>query len=625
MQLSGIRPLVDVCQARATEMPTQVSHSYLRDGEEPEAQLTYAQLDQAARAVAVELSRHASPGARVLLHYPPGLDFVIGFFGCLYAGLIAVPIAPVEAYRSAAASRARAVAGSAAPTLLLSSAEFLDSSTAALRKVIGDTAMTPVAVDHLDAAAARRWSRPAIDVDTVAYLQYSSGSTGDPKGVVLTHRQVLHNASVINGLVDVRPDSKAVSWLPMFHDMGLLSGCIMPVVTGCQATIMSPTAFLRRPYRWLAALSSGDTLTAAPNFALDLCVRRIDEQQRTRLDLQGLRQVIVGAERVRPETLERFTAAFAPCGFRAEALQPCYGLAEATLLVSGGPAGRPPHLRHFDPAALRRAEVAPPAPGTPGQPHVGCGEVGPGLHVVIADPDSLSPAAPNRIGEILVSGGSVGSGYWNAPQATADTFGLTIEGIDGSFLRTGDLGVIVDGQLFVTGRRKDLIVIDGVNHHPTDLELTAELAHPALRPGGCAVVSVDERGRERVVVLAELTASALRAVAQPDTPDETIPNEQSGAGHTRITAAVRRALSAHHGVPVHDVVLLPASSLPFTSSGKLQRFACREGYQKGYFELCRIDSEQGGTDGTALGHRIPSSNLVRIGRAGPDAGHKVIR
>ncbi len=614
LQLSRIRTLVDVCQARATATPNQVSHIYLRDGEEPEVRLTYEQLDQSARAVAFELSRHASPGARVLLTYPPGLGFVIGFFGCLYAGLIAVPTAPVEANRSEAANRARAVAGSAAPRLLLSSAEFLDSGAAQLRKVICDTAMTPIAVDHFDAVSAQRWSRPAIDADTVAYLQYSSGCTGDPKGVILTHRQVLHNASIINDLVEARPGAKVVSWLPMFHDMGLISGCIMPIFADCSATIMSPTAFLRRPYRWLVALSSGDTVTAVPNFALDLCVRRVDEQQRSQLDLRGLRQVIVGAERVRPETLERFTAAFAPCGFRPESLQPCYGLAEATLLVSGGPAGRPPHLHHFDPAALRRDEVVPAVPGTPGQPLVGCGKVGSGLRVVIADPDSLRPAPPNRIGEILVSGGSVGTGYWNAPQATADTFGVTIEGIDGSFLRTGDLGVIVEGQLFITGRRKDVIVVDGVNHHPTDLELTVELAHPALRSGGCAAVSVDERGQERVVVLAEMTTQALRAVDPPSTPDG-----QSEAGHTRITAAIRRALSAHHGLSVYDIVLLPAGSLPFTSSGKLRRFACREGYQKGHFELSRINSGRNGTDGARSGRSLLPSGLVRVGRDRPDA------
>lgn len=591
--------LVDVCQARAAATPAQVSHIYLADGEEPEAWLTYEQLDRSARAVAVELSRHASPGARVLLHYPPGLDFVIGFFGCLYAGLIAVPTAPVQTERSEAAGRARAVVGSAAPRLLLSSPDFLDASAAQLSKVLGDTAMTPIAVGHLDAASAQRWSRPDIDADTVAYLQYSSGSTGDPRGVVLTHRQVLHNASIINGLIELPPGSMAVSWLPMFHDMGLLSGCILPVFAGCPATIMSPTSFLRRPYRWLAALSNGDTITATPNFALDLCVRRIDDKQRSQLDLRGLRQVIVGAERVRPETLERFTAAFAPCGFRPEALQPCYGLAEATLLVSGGPSGRPPHLRHFDPEALRRGVVAAAVPGAPGQPLVGCGEVGPGLRVVIADPDTLRPAAPDRIGEILVSGGSVGSGYWNAPQATADTFGMPIEGVDGSFLRTGDLGVLVEGQLFITGRRKDLIVVDGVNHHPADLELTVELAHPALCSGCCAVVSVEERGRERVVVLAELAARALRAVGQPSTSDE-----PSAASHPGIITAIRHALSALHGLPVHDVVLLPAGSLPFTSSGKLQRFACREGYRKGHFgadrpDVDRPDADHAGANTTA--------------------------
>lgn len=613
--LLRIRTLVDVCRARATATPTRVSHVFLRDGEEPEARLTYEQLDRSARVLAVELSRHASPGDRVLLAYPPGLDFVIGFFGCLYAGLIAVPTAPVEADRSEAASRARAVAGSAAPRLLLSSAEFLDSNGAQLRTAIGDDAVTPIAVDHVDAGSAQRWSRPAIDADTVAYLQYSSGSTGDPKGVILTHRQVLHNASIINDLVEAGPDSKAVSWLPMFHDMGLLSGCIMPIFAGCCATIMSPTAFLRRPYRWLAALSSGDTVTAVPNFALDLCVRRVDEQQRSNLDLRGLRHVIVGAERVRPQTLERFTAAFAPCGFRPESLRPCYGLAEATLLVSGGPAGRPPHVRRFDPAALRRDEAVPGTAGTPGQPLVACGEAGPGLRVVIADPGTLRPAPPDRIGEIFVSGGSVGTGYWNAPQATADTFGVTIEGIDGSFLRTGDLGVIVEGQLFITGRRKDLIVVDGVNHHPVDLESTVELAHPAIRSGGCAVVSVDERGRERVVVLAEMTGQALRA-ADPASP----PDGRSEAGHAVITAAVRRALSAHHGLAVHDIVLLPPGSLPFTSSGKLRRFACREGYREGHFELGRVDGRRNGTDGAGSGRSLPSGGLVSVGRDRSDAG-----
>jgi len=575
-----VRTLTELCRTRAAATPAQPSHVYLRDGEEPQARLTWELLDRAARAVAVELGKRASPGERALLHYPAGLDFVVGFFGCLYAGVIAVPTAPVDAGQSEAANRARAVVRNATPRLLLSSAAFLESHAAQLREVTGNSEMVPIATDTLDPASGDRWRDPGIDADTVAHLQYSSGSTGEPKGVVLTHRQVLHNLSIIGELLALETPSELVSWLPMFHDMGLLAGAILPVFAGHPATVMSPVAFVRRPYRWLSALSHQESAAGVvPNFALDLCVRRTTAEQRARLDLSGLRTLIIGAEPVRAATLERFTEAFAPSGLRPEALRPCFGLAEATLLVSGGPGGKPPDLRLVDAKALAHGEIAPASasPDRKTQALVGCGEVGSRLRVVIADSDSSRLCPPGRVGEILVSGASVASGYWQNPRATAKVFGQRVDGMGGAFLRTGDLGALVDGQLFITGRRKDLIVIDGANYYPTDLESTVELADPAVRAGYCAVVSVDDGRRELVVVLAELVSRALRAA-------------DAAVVHSRTLTAVRRALSTRHGVPVHDVVLLSPGSLPFTSSGKLQRAACRTGYLDGRFERSRVDT-----------------------------------
>ncbi|MFC4086378.1 fatty acyl-AMP ligase [Amycolatopsis samaneae] len=558
-------------------MPTRLSHGYLVDGEQ-EAGLSYAELDRAARAVAVELRRHVSPGDRALLHYPPGLEFLVGFFGCAYAGVVAVPIAPVDARGGEAAARARAVARSATPKLLLSSAGFLASNTAVLREVLGDAGPARLATDTVDPALAAGWRDPGVEADTVAYLQYSSGSTGEPKGVVLTHAQVLHNLAVMEDLVTLRLSTDVVSWLPMFHDMGLLSGGILPIFAGCPAMILSPVGFIRRPYRWLEALGRGEkVVSVCPNFALDLCVRRTTEAQRARLDLSRLHTVVIGAEPVRAATLDRFAAAFEPHGLRRDALRPCYGLAEATLLVSGGPGHFEPRVHTVDAEALARGEVL--APGGSGETRtlVGCGGVNDRVRVAIVEPGTSRPCPPGRVGEIMVGGRSVGSGYWDNPRATAETFGQAVDGAGADFLRTGDLGLLLDGQLVVAGRRKDLILVDGANHYPTDLESTVEEADAEIRAGHCAVVSVDDGERELVVVLAEVSARVSRG------PD-------GAARRPGIRAAVRREISARHGVAVHDVVLLPPGSLPFTSSGKLQRAACRAGYLDGHFESLRVDA-----------------------------------
>ncbi|WP_253776336.1 fatty acyl-AMP ligase [Goodfellowiella coeruleoviolacea] len=583
-----------MCRTRAWQLPGRTSHVFLRDGERPLAGLTYAELDQRARSVAAELARHAQPGDRALLCYPPGLEFLAGFFGCLYAGVIAVPTAGVAEGRGATA-RLAAIARSATPRLLLSTADFLAGNATRLAETVSNSAVVAVATDRISARPpARAWTEPDIDADTIAYLQYSSGSTGEPRGVVLTHRQVLHNLGVLAELLRPRPEETSiVSWLPLFHDMGLVAAVIMPVFAASTATLMSPTAFLRRPLRWLTALQRAE-VTATPNFALDLCLRRTTEQQRAQLDLRRVRHVVVGAEPVRADTLERFASAFAPSGLRPEALVPAYGLAEATLMVSGGPTPAPPVCCHASPAALGRDRIELTEPGTPAVRLVGCGQVRPGLRVVIVEPESLRPRPPGHVGEVCVAGGSVGSGYWNAPEATAATFGVTVPGVAGAFLRTGDLGAVVDGQLVITGRCKDVIVIDGHNHYPSDIERTVAAAHPALRPGFQIAVSVDDGQRERVVVLTELStpagANRQSDVDEVDLADGVDPTDvaDGAAGWTLVSAAVRAAVLAQHGIAPHDVVLLPPGALPFTSSGKPQRFACRRAYQDGGFARVRL-------------------------------------
>jgi acyl-CoA synthetase (AMP-forming)/AMP-acid ligase II len=570
------RTLVETCRQRAQDDPARLGYQFLSDGDESAAELSFGELDLQARAIAAELSRHAEPGARALLHYPPGLEFVTAFFGCLYAGIVAIPAAPLDGSRpdSAAAARSRAIVESSRPQLWLSVAEGHERIDATLREAAGLATLRSIATDGVDPAGAGRWSAPAIDAASVAYLQYSSGSTGTPKGVTLTHGNVLHNLAAIRDLCATGPAPVGALWLPMFHDMGLVAGALMPV-TGARVKLMSPLAFVHQPYRWLSLLDESGSVSAAPNFAFELCTHRVTDKQLAQLDLSGWSCAIVGAERVRPATLERFAERFAACGFKREAFAPCYGLAESTLLVTGGPLGRPPTVRHLDLSALARHEVSETPAGSQSVPLVGCGEPRPGVRVVIVDPDTLRPCSPGRIGEVCVASPSVGTGYWDAPDQTQESFGLTIDGTEGSFLRTGDLGALVDGQLFVSGRRKDLIIVDGQNHYPPDLEATVEGAHPAVRTGFCAVVAVEDGRSERIVVLAELSVRALR---------------RHGVDPDQVATAIRRAISSGHPVAVDDVVLLRPGTLPFTSSGKLQRFACAAAYAAGRLEHRRIQA-----------------------------------
>ncbi|HEV7785623.1 MAG TPA: fatty acyl-AMP ligase, partial [Thermoanaerobaculia bacterium] len=450
-------------RARAEERPNQAAFTFLTDGETEAGRLTYAELDFRARAVAAALREAVPPGERALLLYPPGLDFIVAFFGCLYAGVVAVPAYPPRP-NDRSQARLRAIARDAEPRVAL-------STSATLSGLAGLAAMAPelaavrwMATDALASGVSdRQLSEPSPE--SIAFLQYTSGSTAEPKGVEVTHANLLHNERMIGAAFEQDESSVVVGWLPLYHDMGLIGTVLQPLHAGGRCVLMSPLAFLQRPMRWLEVISRyRGTTSGGPNFAYELCVRKATPEALAGLDLTSWRVAFNGAEPVRAETLERFAGTFAPCGFRPEAFYPCYGLAEATLFVAGGVPGRRPRIAEVEAAALERNEVVSIAGSDRGARRlVSSGRPWMGQRIVVADPETGAACPPGRVGEIWIAGSSVARGYWRNPEATTHDFGahLAGPGSDGPFLRTGDLGFVADGELYVTGRLKDLIILRG--------------------------------------------------------------------------------------------------------------------------------------------------------------------
>ena len=574
----GAATLVALLRARAETMPDAPLFTFL-DSDGPETHLTPGALDTRARGIAARLQAVGAIGERVLLLYPPGLEYIAAFFGCLYAGAVAVPAYPPNPARlDRTLPRLRTMATNAGARLALTNA-LIRSLAGAVFELAPDLgALRWLATDG-GGEDPDAWREPPLSGDTLAFLQYTSGSTGAPRGVMLSHTNLLANLALIHAAFEIRPDDVGCSWLPPYHDMGLIGGILEPIYAGVPCVLMSPVTFLQRPLRWLQAIADyGATVSGGPNFAYDLAMRKATPEQIAGLDLSRWTLAFNGAEPVRAETIERFSAAFAPAGFRREAFYPCYGLAEAALIVTGGRRAAPPAVRTFTGAALDAGQAADAAPDAPGARRlVGCGHIRAGQRLLIANPDTGEPCLDGQVGEVWAAGPSVAGGYWARPEDTERTFAARTAAGDGPFLRTGDLGFLRDGELFVTGRLKDLIIIDGRNHYPQDIEQTVETCHPALRPGCSAAFSIEQGGAERLVVAAEversfLTAQRRGANGDPDTE------------HQAVVAAIRRAVADAHDLRVHAVALLKTGTIPKTSSGKIQRHACRAGFLDGSLE-----------------------------------------
>ena len=565
--------IVDLLRQRAAYRPHDRAFTFLVDGENEELNITYAELDRKARAVGAWLMDQGMVGKRVLLLYPSGLDFIAAFMGCLYGGAIAVPAYPPRKNRSV--ERIEAIAADADAAVALTTRDVLDRFDG-LRAAAPSLEHLIWQVDsELEPRWADRWERPDIDGDTLAFLQYTSGSTGTPKGVMLSHENLLHNSLRIMQAFEITRSQSGVFWLPSFHDMGLIGGILVPLYGGKFNVLMSPVAFLQKPLRWLQAIAKyRATISGGPNFAYELCVRKTTPEQRAALDLSSWSLAFNGAEPVRAETIDAFCEAFAPSGFRRQAFYPCYGLAESTLMVTGGMKFEAPVIRSFDAASIETGAAVPrPANATGGRRLVGSGRELDGQDVLIVDPQTCEALPPGRVGEIWVSGPSVAQGYWNRPEASQETFGAMLsqpepappaKGVAkwrpnaGPYLRTGDLGFFDEGELFVTGRLKDLIIIRGRNHYPQDIEHAVEEASPLVRAGSVAAFAVDVDGRERVVVVAEVERGRRDAAEVAAAFD-----------------AIRKRLATEHEVAVEAIVLVRPNSIPKTSSGKIQRHACK--------------------------------------------------
>jgi acyl-CoA synthetase (AMP-forming)/AMP-acid ligase II/acyl carrier protein len=558
------KTLLELLRARAGSQPDKNAYIFLLDGETEETSLTYGELDQRARAIGAELQGSAAKDQLVLLLYPPGLEYIAAFFGCLYAGAVAVPVYPPTSQRSL--PRLWSIVKDACPRVALTTTSILSK----LEQTSGSSELKTLqwlTTDNLDISIASQWRSERLLGESLAFIQYTSGSTATPKGVMLTHDNLLQNQRMIQIAFEQTEQSIILGWLPLYHDMGLIGNVLQSMYCGAPCILMSPLSFLQKPARWLQAISNYHATTSGgPNFAYDLCVRKIGLQDRANLDLRSWTVAFNGAEPIREATIDRFCAAFEPCGFRREAFFPCYGLAEATLFVSGGPKSALPVIASVKRAALEINEVV--VAGDADEnvtSFVGSGCSWLDQEIRIVDPVSLHECPPDVIGEIWVSGPHVAQGYWDRPDDSQSTFKAFVANTNrGPCLRTGDLGFMRNGELFVTGRLKDLIIIRGRNYFPQDIELTAEVCHASLRAGGGAAFSIDVSGEERLVILQEV-------------------DRHHDSDLSDVIGAIRQAVAEEFELQVHAVALLKPGSLPKTSSGKIQRHACRASFLRNEF------------------------------------------
>jgi 8-amino-7-oxononanoate synthase len=561
-----VQTLVDVLEYRASRQGDDRAFDFFGGDGAMRGTLTYSELQHRARALAVRLSEYAVPGDRVVLLVQPGLDYIAAFFACLYAGMVAVPAYPPNPRR--ADPRVSRMVADCGAQVAVASPELMTRLDGWLELVPELRFLRWLDVAEAQHGDAALWHPPNVTGESLAMLQYTSGSTGSPRGVMLSHRNLLANLAVIHRVNEFRPGDQTVFWLPPFHDMGLIGGVLEPIYASLPTALLAPASFLQRPALWLEVMSARRaTITGGPNFAFDLCVDRIPPEERASLDLSAWRLCFNGAEPVHHETMRRFAEAFGPVGFDPRVMLPCYGLAEATLFVAGGPAGRGATAVFIDRDELLGGTLAERPPESPeAQPLITAGVPAAGTQVAIVDLDGGLELPEGRVGEIWVSGPSVASGYWNRPELDA-LVQARLPGRDGRFLRTGDLGAMMRGDLVVTGRLKDIIILRGRNYYPQDLEQATAQSHAMLRRGYCAAFTVPETSGlgnvERLVIAAE------------------VGRHHDSATDRLVFQAIRQQLAMGSGVTPDEILLVRSGGIPRTSSGKLQRRACRAAFLAG--------------------------------------------
>ncbi|MGZ4825644.1 MAG: fatty acyl-AMP ligase [Terriglobales bacterium] len=562
--------MVELLEQRALLQADQRVYTFLEREDGPEVHFTYSEIHEAAKRIAAHLQSEVAPGERVLLLYPPGLQFIAALFGCFCAGVIAVPACPPRPNRPS--SRLQALLADCRPAVALTTRAVRDATCSAFSQSPALHRLRWMCTDSIsDFPQSSDWQRLRFDPDSASLLQYTSGSTSEPKGVMLSQSSILENSAIIQSNFGLSGESVGVIWLPPHHDMGLIGGILQPLYAGFPVVLLSPMRFLQRPVRWLQAISSWRaTCSGGPNFAYELCARKISLEDRQALDLSTWTVAFTGAEPIRKSTLDDFLVAFAGCGFRKESFHPCYGLAESTLMVSRDSFGNQPTFATLRRDALEAHRVAiGREDDSDCQTLVSCGRPCEGIEVTVVNPQTCQPCAADAVGEIWVSGPSVALGYWGRREETQQVFSAYLPGGAGPFLRTGDLGFLYQGKLYITGRIKDLIIINGQNYYPQDIELTAERSHDLLRGRANAAFSANDNSGERLVLVQEVGPRF----------------DSSCVGE--VVQAIRLAVLQNHDLRLDAVHLSPLGTVPKTTSGKIRRSHCRAAYMAGDLECLR--------------------------------------
>jgi len=589
--------MVELLSHQVERISDKFAYRFLAEGEEETDTLTYGGLFLRAQKIGALLQKKNLQGERALLLYQPGLDYITAFFGCLFAGVIAVPAYPPRNNRNL--PRLQAIIEDAQASVALTSENLHEKIQSMFSGETRLQQLSLLATDgNLDEYTSL-WRYPQISSDYLAFLQYTSGSTGSPKGVMVSHGNLIHNLSLIYQGFAMNEDSIGIIWLPPYHDMGLIGGLLEIIYAGACTVFMPPAAFLQRPVRMLEAVTRyKGTISGGPNFTYELLVDKTTEEMRSTLDLSSLQIVFNGAEPVRYETLQRFLTTFAPYGLRREALYPCYGLAEGTLYVSGSESHKEIAVASFDKKALERNEMLVSEDPDTSRILVSSGHFFGDQIVKIVNPETRIECPPEGFGEVWVKGASIAKGYWNRPEESRKTFQATLaDSGDGPYLRTEDLAFIKDGELFIAGRIKDLIIIRGVNYYPQDIERVVERCHPSLRPGCGAAFSIDVNGEEQLVVAHE--------VEFRENPDI-----------HQVAAAMQRTIAEEFEVQLYGLVLIKPGHIPKTSSGKIQRYAAKLGYLNNDLEILstwRIETSpvQDATSASVPTPNLPVSNITQ--------------